>query len=194
MRRRSQLAETTDTGGAQPGSYAPQALADGIIRPKEDVGAFRAQLVDSLNGKVLRIDPATGDGLPSNPYYDTANPRSARSRVWAMGLRNPFRMGLQPNTGSHFPPDGNPGVLNIGHVGWSTWEALDVVTGPRQNFGWPRYEGLSVNPSYDVDIANQDAPNPLYPCFGVQPVFFFQTTASRRHAGSGRAAAIPQSV
>ena len=39
------------------GSFAPQALADGIIRPKENVGAFRAQLVDSLNGKVLRIDP-----------------------------------------------------------------------------------------------------------------------------------------
>ena len=138
--------QAADTGGAQTGSYAPQALADGIIRPKEDVGAFRAQLVDSLNGKVLRIDPATGNGLPSNPYYDAANPRSARSRVWALGLRNPFRMSLQPNTGSHFPPDGNPGVLYIGHVGWNTWEALDVVTGPRQNFGWPTYEGLSINP------------------------------------------------
>src|SRR2546430_7181925 len=98
--------QVADIGGAQTGSYAPQALADGIIRPKEDVGAFRAQLVDSVSGKVLRIDPATGNGLPSNPYYDAANPRSARSRVWALGLRNPFRMGLQPNTGSHFPPDG----------------------------------------------------------------------------------------
>ena len=110
--------QTTDVGGAQTGSLLlPQALADGILRPKEDVGAFRAQLVDSLNGKVLRIDPATGDGVPSNPYYDAGNPRSARSRVWALGLRNPFRMGLQPNTGSHFPPDGNPGVL----YPWACW-------------------------------------------------------------------------
>ena len=86
----------------QPRSYAPQALADGIIRPKEDVGAFRAQLVDSLNGKVLRIDPATGNGLPSNPYYDAANPRSARSRVWALGMRNPYRMSLQTQYGQSF--------------------------------------------------------------------------------------------
>ena len=28
--------------------------------------------MDSLSGKVLRIDPATGDGVPSNPYYDAA--------------------------------------------------------------------------------------------------------------------------
>jgi len=166
--------QTTDVGGAQTGSFAPQALADGILRPKEDVGAFRAQLVDSLNGKVLRIDPATGNGIPSNPYYDAANPRSPRSRVWALGLRNPFRMGLQPNTGSHFPPDGNPGVLYLGHVGWSTWEALDVVTGAKQNFGWPVYEGLSLNSPYNVNVANQDAPNPLFPATGCSQYFSFK--------------------
>ena len=138
--------QVADTGGVQTGSYAPQALADGIIRPKENVGAFRSQLVDSLSGKVLRLDPATGDGVPSNPYYDAGNPRSARSRVYALGLRNPFRMSLQPNTGSHFPPDGNPGILYIGHVGYNTWEALDVVTGAKQNFGWPTYEGLEYQP------------------------------------------------
>src|SRR5262245_18989199 len=172
-------AHATDLGGPQPLSYAPQALADGIIRPKEDVGAFRAQLVDSLNGKVLRIDPATGNGLPSNPYYDAANPRAPRSRVWALGLRNPYRMSLRPNTGSHFPGDGNPGILYVGHVGWNTWEALDVVTGPRQNFGWPTYEGLSINPGqggvdYNVDIDNQDAPNPLYPGAGCSQYFSFR--------------------
>ena len=168
--------QAADTGGAQTGSYAPQALADGILRPKENVGAFRAQLVDSLNGKVLRIDPATGNGLPSNPYYDAGNPRSARSRVYALGLRNPFRMSLQPNTGSHFPPDGNPGTLYIGHVGYNTWEAVDVVTGAKQNFGWPTYEGLSINPDsgYNVDIANQDAVNPLFPAAGCNQYFSFR--------------------
>jgi hypothetical protein len=188
-------AHATDLGGPQPLSYAPQALADGIIRPKEDVGAFRAQLVDSLNGKVLRIDPATGNGLPSNPYYDAANPRAPRSRVWALGLRNPYRMSLRPNTGSHFPADGNPGILYVGHVGWNTWEALDVVTGPRQNFGWPTYEGMSINPGqggvdYNVDIANQDAPNPLYPGAGESVRRFtddteFHTAVSPHQTGAG---------
>src|SRR5207248_4412679 len=67
----------------------------------------------------------------------------------------------------------------VGHVGWNTWEALDVVTGPRQNFGWPTYEGLSINPGqggtdYNVDIANQDAPNPLYPGAGCSQYFSFR--------------------
>ncbi len=168
-----------DIGGPQPVSYTLQALADGILRPKEDVGAFRSQLVDSLNGKVLRIDPATGDGLPSNPYYDSANPRAPRSRVWVLGLRNPFRMSLRPNTGSHFPPDGNPGILYLGNVGWNNWEALVVVTGPRQNFGWPTYEGFNITPpyngnDYNVDIPNQDAPNPLYPGPGCSQYFSFR--------------------
>src|SRR6266850_5216495 len=165
---------SVDVGNAAE-TYYSAALAEGIIKPKENVGAYRAQLVDSLSGKVLRIDPATGDGLPSNPFYDAANPRSARSRVWALGLRNPCRMSLRPNTGSHFPDDGNPGVLYIGNVGWNTWEALDVVTGPEQNFGWPIFEGLDVlgGAGYDGNVANLDAPNPLYPASGCSQYFTF---------------------
>ena len=41
-------ADGVDSGGAFSGSYAPQALGDGIIQQKEDVGAFRSQLVDCL--------------------------------------------------------------------------------------------------------------------------------------------------
>ena len=166
-----------DTGGGALGSstYAPQALADGIIRPKEDVGAYRSQLVDGLNGKILRIDPATGQGLASNPFYDGAAPSAPRSRVWALGLRNPFRMSLRPGTGSHNPADGDPGVLYIGDVGWNDWEALKVVTGPGQNFGWPVYEGLSVLSLYANEaVANLDAPNPLYPGSGCSPYFSFR--------------------
>src|SRR6266446_2997720 len=166
----------TDQGGDLPGSFAAQALDDSILADKENIGALRSLLVDSLNGKVLRIDPATGDGLPSNPYYDANNPRSARSRVWALGLRNPCRMVLRPNTGSHFPPDGNPGVLYLGNLGWNTWESLDVITGPRQNFGWPLFEGLDVlgGDGYDGNVANQDAPNPLYPGAGCGQYFSFR--------------------
>ena len=165
--------ETVDSGGAVSGSYAPQALADGILRPKEDVGAFRSQLVDCLSGKILRLDPATGNGVPSNPFYDSAHPRAAKSRVWALGFRNPFRASLKPNTGSHNPADGQPGVLYVGNVGWGTWESLKVVTGPGQNFGWPIYEGLSLTPGYSIDVDNLDAPNPLYPASGCSQYFSF---------------------
>jgi glucose/arabinose dehydrogenase len=104
--------------GSFPGSYHVAALAEGIIRKQENVGAFRSQMVDSMSGKILRVDPRTGDGVPSNPFYDPVAPRSARSRVWALGLRNPFRVTLQPGTGSHNPADANPGTLYIGDVGY----------------------------------------------------------------------------
>jgi glucose/arabinose dehydrogenase/PKD repeat protein len=151
----------TDTGGTISGS-SNTGLADGIITPKENVGSFRAQLVDSLSGKALRLDPATGDGVPGNPFYDPSAPRSARSRVWALGLRNPFRMTHRPDTGSHLPADGDPGSLYIGDVGWNTWEELNIARTPGQNFGWPAYEGLTAQSSYTAaSTANQDAPNPL---------------------------------
>ncbi len=164
----------TDLGGNVGGSWAPQGRTDGIISLKEDIGAFRSQLVDCHNGKVLRIDPATGNGIPSNPFYDSANPRSPRSRVWALGLRNPCRMSLRPESGSHNPADGNPGVLYIGDAGWNDWEELDVVTGPGQNFGWPLYEGLAFNSSYDENITNRDALNPFYPTSGCSQFFTFK--------------------
>src|SRR6185436_6011072 len=118
---------TTDTGGAQSHSYAPQARLDGILRAKEDVGAYRSQLVDCLNGKVIRLEPSTGNGLPGNPFYDASEPRAPDSRVWALGLRNPFRMSLRPGTGSHSLAEANPGVLYIGDVGWNDWEMLTVA-------------------------------------------------------------------
>jgi glucose/arabinose dehydrogenase len=151
-----------DVGGTMPGS-SNTALQDGIIQPKENVGAFRAQLVDSLSGKILRIDPATGDGVASNPFYDPGSPRAPRSRVWALGLRNPFRMALQPGTGAGDPAAGDPGTFWVGDVGWNSWEETDVCDAPGLNFGWPIYEGLEASPPYAVQTtANADAPNPLF--------------------------------
>jgi glucose/arabinose dehydrogenase len=159
--------------GSDPNSHYAQGLSEGIIRPKENIGAFRAQLVDCLNGKVLRIDPLTGDGLPGNPFFDGARPRSAASRVWALGLRNAFRMALQPGTGSPFPTNGNPGVLVVGDIGYDAWEEVSVITGPGQNFGWPIYEGFSQPEAYvDFDPPNLDAPNPLFGAGGCAGQFF----------------------
>ncbi|MBL7964327.1 MAG: PQQ-dependent sugar dehydrogenase [Flavobacteriales bacterium] len=151
-----------DTGVGSD-TYWSQALTDGIIRPAENVGAFRSQMVNSLNGKVLRLNPANGDGVPSNPWFDPAQPRAPKSRVWALGLRNPFRMTIRPGTGSTNPADAQPGVLYIGDVGWSTWEDLHVCYEGGLNFGWPLFEGLTPHAGYQSAItANQDAPNPLF--------------------------------
>jgi glucose/arabinose dehydrogenase len=161
--------------GSDPDTYYQQGLTDKIIRQNENVGSFRAQMVDSLSGKILRIDPDTGNGVSSNPWYDATKPRAAKSRVWAMGFRNPCRMSLRPGTGSHNPADADPGVLMIGEVGWRTWEELNVCTGPGQNFGWPLFEGmdpLSQYSSTSVNIENRDTTNTNNTC--GRPYFYFR--------------------
>ena len=162
--------------GSDGATYFSQALTDGIIRPAENVGAMRSQLLNCHNGKLLRIDPNTGDGVPSNPYYDPLLPRAPKSRVWALGLRNPFRMTRRPGTGSSNPADANPGAFYIGDVGWGTWEDLQVSTDPGQNFGWPIFEGMENHAGYTAALtANLDMPNPLYGTGGcTQQYFHFQ--------------------
>lgn len=151
-----------DTGSSSD-TYWSQALTDGIIRPAENVGAMRSQLLNCFNGKLLRMDPNTGDGVPSNPFYDAAQPRAPKSRVWALGLRNPYRSTIRPGSGSTDPAAADPGTVYIGDVQWNTWEDLNVCYEGGMNFGWPLFEGMDAQGGYQAALtANLDAPNPLY--------------------------------
>ncbi|TGE24819.1 PKD domain-containing protein [Hymenobacter aquaticus] len=192
-----------DLGSSSETSYA-QALADGIITSKENVGALRSQLVNNLNGKILRIDPATGAGIPSNPFYDASNPNAPRSKVWALGFRNPFRMTVKPGTGSPDPAAANPGTLYIGNVGGSFWEEIELVDRPRQNLGWPLFEGLTPNDAFAAsNVYNQDAPNPQYGLGGCTQQYFYFRDLLKQETPTGTATfpnpcdntkAIPSSV
>jgi glucose/arabinose dehydrogenase len=115
----------------------------------QDEGAFRAQDINSLAGKVLRLNPANGNGYPSNPFYN-GNVTANRSRVWALGLRNPYRMDLVPGTGSTDVTAGNPNVVILGEVGWNTWEEFNVARIGGENFGWPCYEGFLQQSGYQL--------------------------------------------
>jgi hypothetical protein len=87
--------------------------------------------LDFLGGKILRLDPETGNGLADNPFYN-GNPASARSKVWANGLRQPFRCDFIPG-----PLE--PQIL-CGQVGWYTVESVLWLT-RGSNAGWPCWEG-----------------------------------------------------
>ncbi|GAB4428268.1 MAG: hypothetical protein OHK0039_46760 [Bacteroidia bacterium] len=130
-------------------TYWANAIAYGIFPSAHNIGAYRCQIPSSLSGKMVRLDPATGNGVSSNPLYNPAAPRSPESRLWARGLRNPCRMAMRPGTGSHNPADGNPGVFYVGDVGWGAREELTIIDGPNQNAGWPRYEGMTHQPGYN---------------------------------------------
>ncbi|MBL8098101.1 MAG: PQQ-dependent sugar dehydrogenase [Anaerolineales bacterium] len=101
---------------------------DGAHFNTVDVRALRSLDLTSLNGKILRINPITGEGYPNNPFYN-GDPNSNQSKVYSYGLRNPFRTTVHPSTGE----------IYIGDVGWGTWE--EINTGLGKNFGWPCYEG-----------------------------------------------------
>ena len=140
-----------DNGGADNAGFDDLVHpGTGLLGPTpkvQDEGAFRSQDPRSLSGKLLRIDPATGFGYPSNPFFD-GDPASNPSRVWALGLRNPFRMHLVPGTGASDPGLGQPNVAVLGDVGWNVWEELNVARFGGENFGWPCYEGNPSVPGY----------------------------------------------
>jgi len=101
-----------------------------------------AQDVDSLLGKVLRID-VSSDDFPSDPIRDYAipptNPFSATGgapEIIAVGLRNPFRASLDPVTED----------LYIGDVGQDLIEEINRFEpdGTLTNFGWNRREGAQA--------------------------------------------------
>ena len=117
---------------------------DGAHFNYTDARALRSLDVDSLNGKILRIDPITGGGYPNNPFYN-GNPNSNRSKVYSLGLRNPFRIAINTLTNEPY----------IGDVGWSTWE--EINTGRGENFGWPCYEGNNSGSAQQGSYANNSS-------------------------------------
>lgn len=92
-----------------------------------------AQNLDSLLGKLLRLDVDSGDPYaipPDNPYAQGGG----APEIWTSGLRNPWRFSFDRLTGDLF----------IGDVGQSSWEEIDFLPagGPGgANFGWNYREG-----------------------------------------------------
>jgi glucose/arabinose dehydrogenase len=100
--------------------------------------AENGQRLDTLLGKLLRIDVDVGQPYtvpPGNPF--AAGTRGEQPEIWAYGLRNPWRMSFDRQTGDLF----------IGDVGATAFEEVDVLPAGASgvNFGWPRMEGFDCN-------------------------------------------------
>ena len=135
-----------DGSPLNPCGDPPGGVGATLTPPTAEGGALRSQDLHtttdptSLDGALLRVDPATGDGLPDNPNAGS-NDANAR-RIVAYGMRNPFRFAVRPGTGEVW----------IGDVGWNTWEEiqrLEAPTAQMTNFGWPCYEGAGRQSGYD---------------------------------------------
>jgi glucose/arabinose dehydrogenase len=125
--------------------------------------ALAAQHLGDLRGKIIRIDPRTGAGVPGNPWYDAAHPRRVASKVYAFGFRNPYRFSIDPQNGT----------LYVGDVGWVSWEELDAfpvgytLAKRDRNGGWPCYEGAEngskPQAAHSVNPISRAACHALYP-------------------------------
>ena len=111
------------------------STGDGGGHERVEETAFSAQDVDSLAGKILRVT-RDGRGLASNPFFG-GDTNANRSKVWALGLRNPFRLTLAP--GADLPV--------VADVGWTTADEISVAPA-RANLGWPCFEGRTRTPEY----------------------------------------------
>jgi glucose/arabinose dehydrogenase len=108
------------------------------------------QSLQTLLGKILRIDPRAGAALPytvpaDNPFVG----RDGRDEIWVYGLRNPWR----------FSFDRKNGALWIADVGQNEFEEIDRLPAGQAagaNLGWNVFEG-------DVRFRDGTAPGAVAP-------------------------------
>jgi glucose/arabinose dehydrogenase len=92
------------------------------------------QSMSTPKGKLLRIN-ADGTIPHDNPFFATATGQNRA--IWALGLRNPYRFGVQPGTGR----------ILINDVGNGSFEEINEgVAGG--NYGWNLTEGPTSDPRF----------------------------------------------
>lgn len=120
--------------------------------------ANNAQNLDSLRGKILRINPRPDWTAGRSFRIPAGNPLvglPGRDEIFAWGLRN-------PHTFSFHQPSSGPLQMVIADVGQGRFEEINYVpwsTARGGNFGWKFYEGFSP---YDCgpDLCPNGAPLP----------------------------------
>lgn len=109
-----------------------------------------AQDVTNLLGSVLRIDvdhPAKDKPYsipPDNPFLSIER---ARGELWAIGLRNPWRMCTDRKTGQ----------IWVGNNGQDLWETAHLIR-RGENYGWSVFEG-----SHPFYLNRELGPAPFVP-------------------------------
>ena len=122
--------------GKYPGAHQGGAMrfgADGKLYVTLGEHNVRdpAQSMESIHGKLLRLNP-DGTIPEDNPFFKTATDKYRA--IYALGLRNPFGLAVQPGTGR----------MVIADVGQELFEEIDEAAAGA-NYGWPVAEGMAGN-------------------------------------------------
>ncbi len=102
-----------------------------------------AQNLNSLLGKLLRIDVSPKKGYripPDNPFKNT--PR-AKPEIYAYGLRNPWRCSWDRKTHDFY-------IADVGQNHWEEINFMPATKGKGANYGWRLREGLVPTPRKNV--------------------------------------------
>lgn len=126
-------------GGTQVGAHQGGPLRFGndgklYVALGEQTAGEPSQRLDTLLGKILRLN-ADGSIPEDNPFFDKTVGKYRA--IWAYGVRNPFGLATQRESGRMFFTD----------VGQSSFEEVNELT-RGANYGWPRFEGYSTNAGF----------------------------------------------
>lgn len=146
-----------------------------------------AQDLNELLGKLLRLK-VTGEQtytIPADNPYANDNNASTKAEIWALGLRNPWRISFDRLTND----------LYIGDVGQGAYEEIDFQptnsTG-KENYGWDCREGAhpyqgsqsalcTANSTFTEPIfeyaRSENQSNPSAPCSSITGGFVYRGTA-----------------
>jgi glucose/arabinose dehydrogenase len=128
--------------------YLYVAIGDAGCDPRGNSGCASGndagQDLSLLNGKILRISGSSGLAAPGNPFVGGANATNCRllgttaaptarcTEIYAWGLRNPWRIAADPNTGGT--------RIFVNDVGQGNREEVNLLA-RGANYGWPEREG-----------------------------------------------------
>jgi glucose/arabinose dehydrogenase len=184
--------DNTPAGTPGAGCYAPMNDRPGF-NPGFDARRGSGNSND-LRGKILRID-VQEDGSYTIPSGNLFAPGTAGARpeIFAMGLRNPFRIDFDPVTGAvtwgDYGPDAGTANPDRGPMGYVEWQSTTVPInggwpfchGPNANYsnwdyetltvrGWYDCAGTLVNPSpYNTGLQNLPSATAPQLWYGDQP-------------------------
>ena len=123
-----------------------------------------AQNINSLLGKILRIDVDHPDVAAGTPYSSPSdNPfvnAGGRGEIFAFGMRNPWRFSFDRSTGQQW----------VGDVGQDAHEEVDTPIARGGNYGWRVYEGM---------FCSNNDPGLCVPANYLFPVFDYGHTGGR---------------
>lgn len=148
------LATGDNTNPFDSGGYTP-------IDERPGRSAWDAQRTsgntNSLNGKVLRIRPSADGGytIPAGNLFPPGTEKTL-PEIYAMGFRNPFRIGLDEQNNNILVADYGPDAGSVsatrGPNGRVEWNILDEPG----NYGWPYCVGNNT-PYNDYNFATSTA-------------------------------------